>query len=100
MNTNSCLDYTRTAILDLVQIPYCVLITETEMSAEIVIPPSPNWYTSDAFDCHKESGILAYAASRNLVIIWPNEQVSLAKTRVISDAHRIKVTCNTNFFYS
>ena len=66
------------------------------MSNEKVIPPSPNWYSSDAFECHKESGILAYAAARNLVIIWPNDdnKVEFTRTRVIPEAHRTKITGN------
>ena len=66
------------------------------MIKEIVIPPSPNWYSSDAFECHDKSGILAYAASRNLVIIWPNElhQTKSTQTRVIPEAHKNKITCN------
>ena len=65
-----------------------------EMRFEVVIPPSPNWYLSNAFECHKESGVLAYAASKTLVLIWPIQQrdAGFPKTRVIADAHKTKIT--------
>lgn len=64
------------------------------ISKAIVIPPSPNWYLSSDFECHKKSGVLAYAASRCLVLVKPQEgDVGFPTTRVIPDAHRYKITC-------
>lgn len=60
---------------------------------QVVIPPSPNWYLSSVFECHKKSGTLAYAASRSLVLLKPKEEVGFPCTRVLPDAHRNKITC-------
>ena len=66
----------------------------TGIPNEVVIPPSPNWYLSSVFECHKKSGILAYAASRCLVFLKPHEEnVGFPNTRVIADAHNNKITC-------
>ncbi len=68
---------------------------------EIVIPPSPNWYLSNVFECHRKTGVLAYAASRCLVFVWPTEpngEISFPQTRVVPDAHMNKVTCKQSFF--
>jgi hypothetical protein len=65
-------------------------------SKEIVIPPSPNWYLSSAFECHKKSGVLVYAASRCLVFVKAcniEDDFSYPTTSVIPDAHRNKITC-------
>lgn len=66
------------------------------MTEEIVIPPSPNWYLSSSFECHKKSGVLVYAASRCLVFVKScnkGDSFSYPTTRVIPDAHRNKITC-------
>ncbi len=66
----------------------------TRIPNEVVIPPSPNWYLSGVFECHKKSGVLAYAASRCLVFLKPHEEnIGFPSTRVIPDAHRNKITC-------
>lgn len=74
-----------------------------EKLAEIILPPSPNWYSSAAIDCHRKTGVLAYAASRCLVVVWPekttDEHVTFPKTRVISDSHRQKITCKFIILY-
>lgn len=67
-----------------------------ESTKEIVIPPSPNWYLSSVFECHKTSGVLVYAASRCLVFLKScnvGDNFGFPTTRVIPDAHRGKITC-------
>lgn len=67
---------------------------------ESVIPPSPNWYLSNVFECHRQTGVLAFAASRCLVFVWPIERDGDPRypiTRVVPDAHRNKVTCKLSF---
>lgn len=68
-----------------------------DKSSELIIPPSANWFLSCATDCHRNTGVLAYAASRCLVLVWPEnkaeEGVTFPKTRVLSDSHRQKITC-------
>ncbi len=67
------------------------------MSADIVIPPSPNWYCGGALDCRLNSGLVSYAAARSLVFVWPTErrETGFPRVRVLPDAHRDKVTGNT-----
>jgi hypothetical protein len=43
------------------------------MSLGLKFPPLPNLYCANAVDCHKSTGVLAYAAKKNLVFVWPGQ---------------------------
>ena len=64
------------------------------MTARIVIPPSPNWYSTNAVDCHRPTGLIAYAASKSLVFVWPTQErnAGFPRTEVLTDAHFQKIT--------